>query len=120
MHLLTYMSGPDDGMVRRFAPEECMQGIVFGRVSPCSIVLPYDLSMSRRHARLYWHKNAWWLEDCGSSNGTFIGEFSQAIKVTVPVQLQDGQMFQVGKTRFCLLPSDQFAATTAMAQASAK
>ena len=118
MHLLKYMSGPEDGLLRRLEPEESIQEIVFGRVSPCSIALPYDLLMSRRHARLCWQKNAWWLEDCGSSNGTFIGEFSQAIKVTVPVQLHDGQVFQVGKTRFCLLQSEQFAATTATAQAS--
>lgn len=114
---LTYLSGPADGSVAPFVFQDSNAEVVFGRVPACSVALPYDLSVSRRHARLYSQENAWWLEDSGSSNGTFVGEFSQAVKVSAPVRLSVGQVFQVGRTRFRLESAEQRStATVATAQ----
>ncbi|OGA69392.1 MAG: hypothetical protein A3F77_13465 [Betaproteobacteria bacterium RIFCSPLOWO2_12_FULL_67_28] len=42
------------------------------------------------------------LEDLGSSNETFIGEFQTARRVSEPTPLTDGQIFRVGLTRLRL------------------
>ena len=118
---LTYMSGPADGSVRQLALQGSIPEVVFGRESSCSVALPHDPLVSRRHARLYWRENSWWLEDFGSSNGTFVGEFSRAVKVSAPVRVCDGQVFQVGRSRFRFeLPDPQSAGMAATGQAIAQ
>lgn len=42
-----------------------------GRHLECALHLPYD-NVSRRHARVLRKGNAWWIEDLGSSNGTYV------------------------------------------------
>lgn len=58
--------------------------------------------MSRRHARLVWREDSWWLEDLESTNGTFVGEFAAAQRLAAPVRLEPGQVFRVGLARFRL------------------
>jgi len=46
------------------------ESLRFGRDPVCDVVIP-DLTVSRRHARLFWEEGALVLEDLGSSGGTF-------------------------------------------------
>ena len=72
----------------------------------CSICLPDDPEASRRHARLFFRDGAWWIEDLGSANGTFVGEFAQSRKISSAAKLLPGQIFRVGLTRFRLERED--------------
>jgi pSer/pThr/pTyr-binding forkhead associated (FHA) protein len=100
--VLTYMSGPHDGetvrMVALGDPPEC----TFGRSEACSIQIPNDPDISRSHARLYWNNGKWLLQDLGSLNGTYLGEFLRSSKVSSPSLVTPGQIFRMGATRFRL------------------
>ena len=100
--ILTYMSGPEDGRVVRVTVNGLPPAGTLGRSGDCTVVVAGDPDVSRVHARIYWHEGAWWLEDAGSSNGTFKGEFAQSVKVTGPTKLDFGQIFRFGHTRFRL------------------
>ncbi len=63
----------------------------------------HDLMVSRKHARLFFKDNKWWLEDLGSKRGTLINGEEVAITgqathlpLNVPVQM--------GSTKWVLLP----------------
>ena len=47
-------------------------GTVIGRNPECALVLDDDFA-SGRHARIFHRDNAWFVEDLGSTNGTFVG-----------------------------------------------
>jgi ABC-type multidrug transport system ATPase subunit/pSer/pThr/pTyr-binding forkhead associated (FHA) protein len=49
------------------------QEIVIGRSPECDIVLP-DQAVSRKHARIYRSDSSYFLEDLGSTNGTFVNQ----------------------------------------------
>lgn len=46
--------------------------LVLGRGKDVDLLVP-NLSVSRRHAKVYFRKGKWYLEDIGSTNGTFFG-----------------------------------------------
>nr|WP_320131279.1 ATP-binding protein [uncultured Holophaga sp.] len=46
------------------------RSVVIGRQNQCDIVLP-DTMVSRTHLRVEYQDGAWWVEDLGSSHGTF-------------------------------------------------
>jgi pSer/pThr/pTyr-binding forkhead associated (FHA) protein len=95
---LTRMSGTLDGQSLHLEEEV----VTFGRQPDCTVVLADDPEMSRHHARMYWSEGGWWLEDMGSSNGTFVGEFGQSQRIAGAVRLAIGQIFRVGRSRFRL------------------
>ena len=66
------------------------------------LALSDDPEVSRAHARLVLREGAWWLEDVGSRNGTFVDEFASAYRLEEPVRLTAGQIFRVGLTRWRL------------------
>ncbi|GJQ52565.1 MAG: FHA domain-containing protein [Anaerolineaceae bacterium] len=45
--------------------------IIIGRHSQCDLSVA-DETLSAQHARLVYRRNLWWLEDLGSTNGTFL------------------------------------------------
>ncbi|WP_410672386.1 FHA domain-containing protein [Amycolatopsis sp. cmx-4-68] len=55
-------------------------------------LLIHDDSMSRRHARTWWHSGSLWIEDCGSTNGTFV----EGEQVTAPTRLVLGSRVRLG------------------------
>jgi len=60
-----------------------------------------DRFVSRRHARLYWDGAAWWLEDLGSRNGTYVNR--QAITPHQPQRLERGAVISLGDMTFELV-----------------
>lgn len=67
--------------------------IVVGRAQSCSLVLDDDYASSR-HARLFPTGDAWFVEDLGSTNGTFVN----GQRISEPTQLALGQVIQIGQS----------------------
>ncbi|MFX4261678.1 FHA domain-containing protein [Pelotomaculum propionicicum] len=69
--------------------------IVLGRGGGCNILIK-DTFASNQHARVFVRKGQYWLEDMGSTNGTFVNE----VQVKQPVVLADGDRIRVGSVTF--------------------
>ena len=67
--------------------------IMLGRGADATIRLDDDY-VSTRHARFVPHGDDWYVEDLGSTNGTYIG--SQ--RITTPMVVSIGVQVRVGKT----------------------
>lgn len=100
--IITYMSGPEDGKTNVIPLDVNNAVATIGRLDECTISIPYDPDASRKHAQLSSRNGEWCLNDLGSANGVFIGEFAQSRKLTAAEKLLPGQIFRVGLTRFRL------------------
>jgi len=60
---------PDQEQRYQFAGSE----IILGRDPACDCCLE-EKTVSLRHSRISYHHNQWWIEDLGSTNGTFINQ----------------------------------------------
>jgi len=69
--------------------------ITIGRDPNCDFPL-IDESISAHHARISYHHSQWWLEDLGSTNGTYVGKTN----VTVPIVLITNEEFRCGNSLF--------------------
>jgi pSer/pThr/pTyr-binding forkhead associated (FHA) protein len=67
--------------------------IFIGRANDSTLVLTDDYA-STRHARISETSGVWYLEDLGSTNGTYVGQS----KVDGPVPLEAGVAIRIGKT----------------------
>ena len=67
--------------------------ILIGRANDSTLVLTDDYA-STRHARISETNGVWYLEDLGSTNGTYVGQN----KVTGPIPLEAGVVIRIGKT----------------------
>jgi pSer/pThr/pTyr-binding forkhead associated (FHA) protein len=67
--------------------------ILIGRAPSCTLVLDDDYSSSR-HARLYPEGGQWFVEDLGSTNGTFL----ESTRVDSPLPIPPGARVKVGKS----------------------
>jgi Na+-transporting methylmalonyl-CoA/oxaloacetate decarboxylase gamma subunit len=67
--------------------------ILIGRANDSTLVLTDDYA-STRHARISETNGVWYLEDLGSTNGTYVGHS----KVSGPVPLEAGVVIRIGKT----------------------
>jgi hypothetical protein len=70
-------------------------GVLLGRNPECTLVLDDDFA-SGRHARIYRKEDGWFVEDLGSTNGTYLG----AARLTEPMPLEVGSTLRIGKTIF--------------------
>ncbi|MFC8502132.1 FHA domain-containing protein [Pedococcus sp. NPDC057267] len=68
-------------------------GTVIGRNPECALVLDDDFA-SGRHARVFQRDGAWFVEDLGSTNGTWLG----TQRLTEPVRVEAGTSLRIGKT----------------------
>ena len=96
---LTFMSGSRDGEVVQLTAAGSPQSVSIGRNIPCELVISDDPDISRRHARIFWGGSSWMLEDLNSSNGTYIGEFQTARRLSGSTAINNGEIFRVGLTR---------------------
>lgn len=67
--------------------------VLIGRAPSCTLVLDDDYSSSR-HARIFPQGEQWFVEDLGSTNGTFLGEE----RVTAPTPVPTGTGVRVGQS----------------------
>jgi FHA domain len=69
------------------------QPIMIGRANDSTLVLTDDYA-STRHARLVSRDGDWYVEDLGSTNGTYLDR----TKVTGPTHVPPGVPIRIGKT----------------------
>jgi hypothetical protein len=70
-------------------------GVLLGRNPECTLVLDDDFA-SGRHARIFRRDAGWFVEDLGSTNGTFLG----SARLTEPMPVEVGSTMRIGKTIF--------------------
>ncbi|MGB2951757.1 MAG: FHA domain-containing protein [Gaiellaceae bacterium] len=69
-----------------------------GRSPDCDIFLD-DVTVSRKHAVLVERDGAYWIEDQGSLNGTFVNRR----RIEEPAKLDNGDELQIGKYRLSFI-----------------
>ena len=75
------------------------QPVLIGRADDSTLVLTDDYA-STRHARLSQRGSEWYVEDLGSTNGTYLDR----AKVTTAVRVPIGTPVRIGKTAIELRP----------------
>jgi hypothetical protein len=65
-----------------------------GRASGCNVSIPEDTFASQIHARIHSRDGQTWVEDLGSTNGTFVNR----AKVTTATAVRRGDLVQIGNT----------------------
>jgi hypothetical protein len=73
---------------------ELADELTVGRAAGCGVSLPDDTFVSQVHARVFRRDGALFVEDLGSTNGTFLNRRA----VTGPTSLRKGDRLQVGRT----------------------
>lgn len=86
---LVVADGPDRGQSVQLGSEP----VLIGRSSDAAIRLDDDY-VSTRHARVATNGEEWFVEDLGSTNGTYVG----AQRVTTPIPVAVGTPIRIGKT----------------------
>ena len=81
------------------AEESIITPILIGRAEDSTLVLDDDYASSR-HARLTQQGQDYFLEDLGSTNGTYLDR----TKVTTPVKVPISTPIRIGKTVIELRP----------------
>jgi pSer/pThr/pTyr-binding forkhead associated (FHA) protein len=66
---------------------------MIGRGADCQVILDDDY-VSTRHARVVAGENGIYLEDLGSTNGTYVN----GIRITVPTTITLADTVRIGKT----------------------
>lgn len=67
--------------------------LTVGRAGGCQVILD-DTYVSQLHARVFRRDGQLYVEDLGSTNGTYVNRK----KVTAPISIRKGDRVQVGKT----------------------
>jgi hypothetical protein len=76
------------------------QELTVGRAGGCGVTLPDDTFVSQLHARVFRRDGDLYVEDLGSTNGTYLNRKP----VTAPVALRKGDQLQIGKTTLEVRP----------------
>jgi hypothetical protein len=81
---------PDGGKAQVYSLDE---ELILGRGSKCHVVLS-DAYASQVHARIFRREGRYFIEDMGSTNGTYLNRK----KVTSPIPIGRGDRIRIGKT----------------------
>jgi len=87
-YFLEIIEGPDKG--QKVALQDA--DVIIGRHGQCDLVL-HDLEVSRRHVKLASGENGWWLDDLGSTNGSFVNGQRITHQTAAP-----GDRIQIGQS----------------------
>jgi pSer/pThr/pTyr-binding forkhead associated (FHA) protein len=68
--------------------------LTVGRAGGCQVALNDDNYVSQLHARVFRRDGQFYVEDLGSTNGTYVNRK----KVTAPIAIRKGDRLQIGKT----------------------
>jgi pSer/pThr/pTyr-binding forkhead associated (FHA) protein len=93
---LIAQGGPHDS---HFYPLQTGETLI-GRDDECTLQIGWDRSVSRRHARILQQSGLYWLEDLGSTNGTFLtshGGEERQLQPNECALLLDGALIRLGK-----------------------
>jgi hypothetical protein len=111
---LAFASGRQDGEVTILEPdgdisEPSVQEwqITIGRAETNDFCILSDTFISREHAILEYRDGQWWLNDLGSTNGTYThnsNDFFNDIRVIAPFPIAIGHLFRVGRTWLMIAP----------------
>lgn len=82
--------GPDGAKPR---PIRLEAATTIGRAPECELRIE-DTYASQEHARIFGRNGGWYVEDLGSTNGTFVNEQ----RLVAPALLQPGDRVRVGTT----------------------
>lgn len=85
---LTVTEGPLTGTSLRLRES----GTLIGRNPECALVLDDDFA-SGRHARIFEREGSWYVEDLGSTNGTYMNR----TRVQQPTSIGPGDEVKMGK-----------------------
>src|SRR5512133_3025719 len=76
--------------------------VIIGRSPGSDLSIPDD-TVSARHARLSYHHSQWWVEDVGSTNGTYLNDE----RVSVPTVIVSGDDLRLGQVDMVLSVDDK-------------
>lgn len=79
---------------RRGRTYDLGEEVTLGRAPGCAVPLEDDTFTSSVHARVYYRAGQLWLEDLGSTNGTWLNDE----RLDGPARLQRGDRVKVGST----------------------
>ena len=74
-------------------PVKVAASMVMGRAPECELLLD-DTYVSQQHARIFDRSGNWYVEDLGSTNGTFVNEQ----RLVAPAMLTPGDKVRIGTT----------------------
>jgi len=77
----------ENGSVNKKIPDRFYIEFIIGRDSECDIQFS-DSVVSRKHARVFWKSNKWWIKDLESSNGTYINRKKIIEEILLPPKKQ--------------------------------
>jgi pSer/pThr/pTyr-binding forkhead associated (FHA) protein len=86
----TLLVHPHDGKPRTMRLDASM---VIGRAPEAELRLD-DTFVSSQHARIFGRNGSWYVEDLGSTNGTFVNEQ----RLMAPAMVQPGDSIRIGQT----------------------
>ncbi|GAB4332860.1 MAG: hypothetical protein Kow00117_17100 [Phototrophicales bacterium] len=105
---ITIMSGVEDGNTLEYdstrgdgQQDQGKWRLSIGRKDENDICLKSDTYISRWHANIIYEAGHWLLEDCKSTNGSFLenpDDFFNDIPIQDTVILNTHQLFRIGKT----------------------
>ena len=87
-NVLVHVEGKEKPRALRLAANT-----VIGRAMECDLRLE-DTYVSQEHARIFGKNGSWFVEDLGSTNGTFVNEQ----RLAAPAMLTSGDRIRVGTT----------------------
>ena len=97
-HLIVVDSGPSQ-QIKPGTSFNLTANNAIGRGPTSDVLLPESF-ISGEHSRLWLRNNTWYLQDAGSTNGTYLN--NQPAREALPVRI--GDIVQVGFIRFKLAP----------------
>ncbi len=72
------------------------EGTIFGRAGSSADIQLRDQAVSKKHARVFEEDGQWFLEDLGSSNGTYVDRK----KISGRIPLSEGMVFALSRFKF--------------------